>query len=1744
MFPPEPQCETVAFRHAPELIDPDARSDQKQRDLPDPAEWRPISVARSRQPIVQVELKDPALHGQARATALIDSGAAVSLVNKATTDAIAHGQGKPLTFEAPAPDLVHGVGGPIKTRGATLLDVTAGAATRPTAQFTIVDELPGGVDVILSHTESRSLGLLSVHEPPLREEPNPEPPGEGPEREVLARPGVGPKHLVAAVTSAPLLGTSPVRARSKRGRRRRRRRGRRRGRRPQQADPPSRFGIEHEPPQGPDEATAAADRDFVIPRATPPRPWRSNPGESPQSFTKELRSELAAADAVAPQQHLVAALKHSAETGPHPKALPHVIALLDGKRRRGTPWPIAANAALDMLERERHDAALGDPTTHDEDDAGTEDVDLDATQEAVDDDDDHVTVAEARQALLEHAALGKDDKLLRLKLEALRDALVAEQRQLDAAEFGALAFAAVANEHDSISKLRAACDWLARHEHVSRPRPDASTSQALTVVAAKLFELHKDHIAWDRACRDEDSRDDPLSSKRAAYRRARIALLAANLTAAEALANGLPARGPLCAAIAAREAFDAAESAATTCTNECVTVAMNIAAIERSNRRAAAVAAAAVATPPEIGEDRADETGAEGDDRNDEAKSDGPAPGRVIAPLRHPLVFGEAAWAKIQSDPQSAALAQDIGDLAAANDAVPLWKDMQIVNTTIPGVPLPSTPLFRPHMPDEAYAALREHMAILEDYGVMERIDPKPEQVPGWTPQPTPESPVAFIPTFVIYVPGKKPRIIADAREVNKALALHTPPVSTNTPLLINKLADPDFFCSSMDLAKAYPQCGVSTTRGLRVYLTDPRGGWWLSRSLLTGGITSPGILSAYLAAKLSTMDPELRKYVDYYADNLFAATPGKLSGSPEAVRLHLRVIKAILEALNAGPHPAKLTLEERGSVFMVDKLSVLGFDVSDAGASINPERLIQLQAYRLEFPPTFRRLRTLLGRLAYINNYVPALAGPCQKLQPPLGRKNAGKVLSYARSSPEAAAWFAEARQALTDAIDLVERAPPMAARNRALRCALFTDGSRLGKGVVLCDVVEELPGEDDGQFVPDSARPGRFRIGKRVFQVVHVASTITPADQQHHSAPILELRALLYGLTKMRPFWAGSVPLVFTDSLALAKQISGGSESHMALRTLEALHELGPVEVVHVKGEHNPADVFSRLSEDAEGAFTLNMELVLKQRIAQSVTAAAVATRARAKTTGQTQPPSGPAPSQDVDHPDRTPENGLPDEGHEAAPDEEPLRFQKWKPERTRGGTIVPPIVASGTLNAVWTPGQPLFDPEDPALRAEVLRATHAVAHEGVDGTVRRVRRDGFGWPSLIRDARALLADCRACVTNNITPAPIAPATVYTNEKTFPGDIIHMDSLFFSHDNAGSGESRAAVIIDRFSGFVAVYQLRAVSSTETANAMLEWITNFGAPRIVITDGGSEYQGEFAQLLSERGIALVHGTPYNKTANSLAENIIKVLRGYARKLSNGDLNNWVRDCKAAASAHNSRGSTFLSGTSPAEVFLGRRIDLNGRRPDIERDFRALELAEHRDVVLDEIAQQATRRVAEFKAAVGRDEHDRTAKAARLLEERGPPTHFEPGQLVLVKVPIKKFKMQPAYNWPPRRVHSVSKVGTITLERPGRDGPDLTRKYRPHDLKLFHGSDPGPQFVVEDILEARWSRVWGEDNRELPAQVMYKVRWEGYSHADDTWQAEEDLPKADYWVERMAALRAALPTAPPKTTNRRAAART
>ena len=118
---------------------------------------------------------------------------------------------------------------------------------------------------------------------------------------------------------------------------------------------------------------------------------------------------------------------------------------------------------------------------------------------------------------------------------------------------------------------------------------------------------------------------------------------------------------------------------------------------------------------------------------------------------------------------------------------------------------------------------------------------------------------------------------------------------------------------------------------------------------------------------------------------------------------------------------------------------------------------------------------------------------------------------------------------------------------------------------------------------------------------------------------------------------------------------------------------------------------------------------------------------------------------------------------------------------------------------------------------------------------------------------------------------------------EPSYPFQSICAD--FFS-----LGSRSYLVIVDRYSNWLKILKLSKDSTDETLKALRQYITTFGIPVTLTTDGAKVFTANlFEEFCSRWGIIHRVSTAYNPMANKRAElavkhakRIIKVSRGSA----------------------------------------------------------------------------------------------------------------------------------------------------------------------------------------------------------------------------------------------------------------------
>jgi len=145
--------------------------------------------------------------------------------------------------------------------------------------------------------------------------------------------------------------------------------------------------------------------------------------------------------------------------------------------------------------------------------------------------------------------------------------------------------------------------------------------------------------------------------------------------------------------------------------------------------------------------------------------------------------------------------------------------------------------------------------------------------------------------------------------------------------------------------------------------------------------------------------------------------------------------------------------------------------------------------------------------------------------------------------------------------------------------------------------------------------------------------------------------------------------------------------------------------------------------------------------------------------------------------------------------------------------------------------------------------------------------------------------------------------------------------------------GHEAVLVAVDVFSRFCVLMPMLAVESEEAAELFKLYVLNGcgGAPERVITDGGSEFKGEFQTLLESENIKHFTSAPGNAASHGMVERLIATTEITLAHFIDEDMTIWHKVLAYAQSVHNRTPHPALARSttkahSPAEIFLGRKL--------------------------------------------------------------------------------------------------------------------------------------------------------------------------------------------------------------------------
>ncbi|XP_015779358.1 PREDICTED: uncharacterized protein K02A2.6-like [Acropora digitifera] len=196
----------------------------------------------------------------------------------------------------------------------------------------------------------------------------------------------------------------------------------------------------------------------------------------------------------------------------------------------------------------------------------------------------------------------------------------------------------------------------------------------------------------------------------------------------------------------------------------------------------------------------------------------------------------------------------------------------------------------------------------------------------------------------------------------------------------------------------------------------------------------------------------------------------------------------------------------------------------------------------------------------------------------------------------------------------------------------------------------------------------------------------------------------------------------------------------------------------------------------------------------------------------------------------------------------------------------------------NGVLFKNQRLIIPK--ALRTEVTSRIHS-SHLGIEACLRKAR-DLVFWPSMNAEIKESVTNCSICAEFQAKQQ---------NQPMQSHEIPDRPWSRLSSDLFTLHNKEYIVLVDSYSDYVEVSQLKATTSTALIEFFKEQFSRHGIPDILMTDNGPQYTSrEFTEFTREWEFKYLTSSPYHSRSNGKSESAFKIflLTEYKKVYSSG----------------------------------------------------------------------------------------------------------------------------------------------------------------------------------------------------------------------------------------------------------------
>jgi hypothetical protein len=212
----------------------------------------------------------------------------------------------------------------------------------------------------------------------------------------------------------------------------------------------------------------------------------------------------------------------------------------------------------------------------------------------------------------------------------------------------------------------------------------------------------------------------------------------------------------------------------------------------------------------------------------------------------------------------------------------------------------------------------------------------------------------------------------------------------------------------------------------------------------------------------------------------------------------------------------------------------------------------------------------------------------------------------------------------------------------------------------------------------------------------------------------------------------------------------------------------------------------------------------------------------------------------------------------------------------------------------------------------------------HLGIEATINLMERKGVHITSRLRsDIAKLISNCGACKKGRPHTSKAPTITMKTIAGQHPWQILEVDYIYVSEDNKGN--KYICVMIDTFTRFVQLEAVPEKSGEIFAGILMKLYSNFGLPKFLRHDGGTEFDNEVIKTINQILKIKDHTTtPYRYQSHGIVERANQKCLRHLRLLCHRlhKKTEWTSLLPLVQHVVNSVPST-ITGFAPKDLLLG-----------------------------------------------------------------------------------------------------------------------------------------------------------------------------------------------------------------------------